>query len=103
MSQRRLPLAPTFLFTHPWFHVTTLKRRAAPRFRQNLVLTAKGKRKVDRLSPWQPACQELPSGGSPMTYMLNGRQHIVVAVSGGNYSGEYLSFALPREEPRPTN
>jgi len=33
--------------------------------------------------------------GSPMTYMVNGRQFIVVAVSGGNYSGEYLAFSLP--------
>jgi quinoprotein glucose dehydrogenase len=33
--------------------------------------------------------------GSPMTYMLNGKQYIVVAVSGGTYSGEYLAFALP--------
>ncbi len=40
---------------------------------------------------WMPA----PQSGSPMTYMLNGRQYIVVAVSGGNYSGEYLAFALP--------
>ncbi|MGE3521029.1 MAG: pyrroloquinoline quinone-dependent dehydrogenase, partial [Vicinamibacterales bacterium] len=35
--------------------------------------------------------------GSPMTYSVDGRQYIVVAVSGGNYSGEYLSFALPQE------
>jgi quinoprotein glucose dehydrogenase len=34
--------------------------------------------------------------GSPMTYMANGRQFIIVAVSGGNYSGEYLAFALPQ-------
>jgi quinoprotein glucose dehydrogenase len=34
--------------------------------------------------------------GSPMTYMLDGRQYIVVAVSGGNYSGEYLAFRLPQ-------
>jgi len=39
-----------------------------------------------------------PESGSPMTYMLNGRQYIVVAVSGGNYSGEYIAFALPSEE-----
>src|SRR5213078_3250547 len=26
--------------------------------------------------------------GTPMTYSLNGRQYVVVAVSGGNYSGE---------------
>ncbi|MGH9387546.1 MAG: PQQ-binding-like beta-propeller repeat protein [Vicinamibacterales bacterium] len=33
--------------------------------------------------------------GSPMTYMHKGRQFIIVAVSGGNYSGEYIAFALP--------
>jgi len=33
--------------------------------------------------------------GSPMTYMVNGRQYIVVAVSGGPYSGEYIAFSLP--------
>ena len=33
--------------------------------------------------------------GSPMTYMLGGRQYIVVAVSGGAYSGEYIAFRLP--------
>jgi quinoprotein glucose dehydrogenase len=33
--------------------------------------------------------------GTPMTYMLNGRQYVIVAVSGGNYSGEYLAFRLP--------
>jgi quinoprotein glucose dehydrogenase len=35
--------------------------------------------------------------GTPMTYAINGRQYIVVAVSGGNYSGEYLAFALGRK------
>jgi glucose dehydrogenase len=34
--------------------------------------------------------------GTPMTYEWNGRQFIVVPISGGNYSGEYLAFALPR-------
>jgi len=38
-----------------------------------------------------------PQSGSPMTYMANGRQHIVVAVSGGPYSGEYIAFALPND------
>jgi quinoprotein glucose dehydrogenase len=40
--------------------------------------------------------------GSPMTYMLNGKQYIIVAVSGGPYSGEYIAFALPPDE-LPTN
>jgi quinoprotein glucose dehydrogenase len=38
-----------------------------------------------------------PQSGSPMTYAVKGRQYIVVAVSGGPYSGEYISFALPND------
>ena len=48
---------------------------------------------------WMPA----PQSGSPMTYMADGRQYIIVAVSGGNYSGEYIAFALPASETRTTN
>jgi quinoprotein glucose dehydrogenase len=36
-----------------------------------------------------------PQSGSPMTYMLNGKQYIIVAVSGGNYSGELIAYKLP--------
>jgi len=36
-----------------------------------------------------------PQSGSPMTYTVSGRQYIVVAVSGGPYSGEYIAFRLP--------
>jgi quinoprotein glucose dehydrogenase len=36
-----------------------------------------------------------PQSGSPMTYMVNGKQYIIVAVSGGNYSGEYIAYTLP--------
>jgi quinoprotein glucose dehydrogenase len=36
-----------------------------------------------------------PQSGSPMTYQWNGRQYIMVAISGGNYAGELLAFALP--------
>jgi len=37
-----------------------------------------------------------PQTGSPMTYMLNGRQYLVVAISGGTYSGELLALKLPQ-------
>jgi quinoprotein glucose dehydrogenase len=37
-----------------------------------------------------------PQTGSPMTYLLNGRQYIVVAVSGAGYSGELIAFRLPQ-------
>jgi quinoprotein glucose dehydrogenase len=36
-----------------------------------------------------------PQSGNPMTYMTDGKQYIVVAVSGGSYSGEYIAFRLP--------
>ena len=43
---------------------------------------------------WMPA----PQSGSPMTYSINGRQFLLVAISGGAYSGEFLAFALPRSQ-----
>ncbi len=39
-----------------------------------------------------------PQSGSPMTYMMNGKQYIVLAISGGPYSGEYVAYTLPSEE-----
>ena len=39
-----------------------------------------------------------PQTGSPMTYMLNGKQYIIVAVSGGVYTGEYIAYTLPSSE-----
>jgi quinoprotein glucose dehydrogenase len=48
---------------------------------------------------WMPA----PQSGSPMTYKgQDGRQYLVISISGGNYSGEYLTFALPQSDARPT-
>jgi quinoprotein glucose dehydrogenase len=36
-----------------------------------------------------------PQSGSPMTYMLDGRQFLVIAVSGQGYPGELIAYALP--------
>ncbi|MEO7521350.1 MAG: pyrroloquinoline quinone-dependent dehydrogenase, partial [Gemmatimonas sp.] len=41
-----------------------------------------------------------PQSGSPMTYVVNGRQYLVVAVSGGAYSGEYIAFRVPAQSSR---
>ena len=38
-----------------------------------------------------------PQTGSPMTYTVNDKQYIVVAISGGNYTGELLAFRLGNE------
>jgi quinoprotein glucose dehydrogenase len=40
---------------------------------------------------WMPA----PQSGSPMTYSVAGKQYLVVAISGGAYSGEYIAYSLP--------
>ena len=36
-----------------------------------------------------------PQTGSPMTYMLDDEQYLVLAVSGGGYSGELRAYKLP--------
>lgn len=36
-----------------------------------------------------------PQTGSPMTYMLNGKQYIVVAIGSGTYGAEYRAYRLP--------
>jgi quinoprotein glucose dehydrogenase len=46
---------------------------------------------ADAGSVFMPA----PQVGSPITYLHNGKQYIVLAISGGNYSGELIAFALP--------
>ena len=46
---------------------------------------------VERGAVFIPARQS----GSPMTYTIDGKQHLVVAVSGGGYGGELVAFRLP--------
>jgi quinoprotein glucose dehydrogenase len=36
-----------------------------------------------------------PQSGTPMTYMYNGKQYIVLAISGGSYTAELVAFRLP--------
>jgi quinoprotein glucose dehydrogenase len=40
---------------------------------------------------------ELPSGttGGPMTYMLRGKQYIVVPIGAQDHPSEYVALALP--------
>jgi quinoprotein glucose dehydrogenase len=44
-----------------------------------------------------------PVVGHPMTYTVDGRQYIIVGVSGGNYTGEYISLRLPQSEVSSTS
>jgi quinoprotein glucose dehydrogenase len=43
-----------------------------------------------------------PQTGSPMTYMANGKQYLVVAIGGAGYSGELVAFRLPEVQPTTT-
>jgi quinoprotein glucose dehydrogenase len=36
-----------------------------------------------------------PQSGSPMTYMLDGQQYIVIAISGNGFPGELVAYRLP--------
>jgi quinoprotein glucose dehydrogenase len=63
-----------------------------PDGRRGAMLRAYDKRSgQDAGAVYMPA----PQTGSPMTYMLNGRQYIVVAISGQGFPGELMAFRLP--------
>ncbi|RZK75513.1 MAG: pyrroloquinoline quinone-dependent dehydrogenase, partial [Methylobacterium sp.] len=51
----------------------------------------------DKATGEQKGAVYMPAGqtGAPMTYMLNGRQHIAIAVGGGNYPAELIVFRVP--------
>jgi quinoprotein glucose dehydrogenase len=55
-------------------------------------------RAYDKATGEEKGAVYTPAGttGSPMTYMLNGQQYLVVACGGGNVSAELLAFKLPR-------
>lgn len=44
-------------------------------------------------SIWMPSGQS----GAPMTYSINGKQYLIVAVSGGSYPGEIRAYTLPED------
>jgi len=54
-------------------------------------------RAYDKVTGQQVGAQLMPApqSGNPMTYMVDGKQYIVVAISGGTYSGEYVAYRLP--------
>ena len=45
-------------------------------------------------NPPSPAITSVLVTSTPMTYMWNDKQYIVIAVSGAGYSGELLAFRL---------
>ena len=57
----------------------------------NLAVASSG----ERVAPSRLNYRGAPQTGSPMTYALDGVQYLVVAISGGNYSGELVAFRLP--------
>jgi quinoprotein glucose dehydrogenase len=64
----------------------------APNGRRGAMLRAYDKATgADAGAVYMPA----PQTGSPMTYMLGGRQYVVLAIAGGNYSAELVAFRLP--------
>jgi quinoprotein glucose dehydrogenase len=56
-------------------------------------------RAYDKATGKEVGAVAMPAGqtGTPMTYMLNGSQYIVVAVSGVGFPGELVAFKLPAE------
>jgi quinoprotein glucose dehydrogenase len=63
-----------------------------PDGRQGAMLRA-----YDKASGKEQGAVYMPTGqtGTPMTYMLNGKQYIVVAIGAANYPSELVAFRLP--------
>jgi len=53
-------------------------------------------RAYDKASGKEAGAVYMPAGqtGTPMTYLLNGKQYIVLAIGGPNHPAEYLAFTL---------
>jgi quinoprotein glucose dehydrogenase len=54
-------------------------------------------RAYDKASGKDAGAVYMPAGqtGTPMTYMLNGKQYIVVAIGGTGYEAEFIAYRLP--------
>ena len=54
-------------------------------------------RAYDKTSGKDAGAVYMPAGqtGTPMTYMVNGKQYIVVAIGGTGYEAEFIAFRLP--------
>ena len=54
-------------------------------------------RAYDKATGKERGAVYMPTGqtGTPMTYMLNGKQYIVVAIAAANYPAELVAFRLP--------
>jgi len=63
-----------------------------PDGRQGAMLRA-----FDKASGRDAGAVYMPTGqtGTPMTYMLNGKQYVVVAIGAANYPAELVAFRLP--------
>jgi len=63
-----------------------------PDGRQGAMLRA-----FDKASGRDAGAVYMPAGqtGTPMTYMLNGKQYVVVAIGAANYPAELVAFRLP--------
>ncbi len=57
-------------------------------------------RAYDKLTGKQVGAVYLPAqqSGNPVTYSVDGKQYIIVAVGGGDYTGEYIAFSLPNSK-----
>ena len=64
-----------------------------------IYIDKSGPRRIDKATGKEVGAVYMPAPqtGSPMTYMLDGRQYLVVAIGGGNYSSELVAFRLPAQ------
>ena len=59
-------------------------------------------RAYDKATGKEVGAVPLPSGqtGTPMTYSVNGKQYIALAIAGPGFPAELIAFRLPDEDPK---
>jgi len=57
-------------------------------------------RAYDKATGQEVGAVPLPAGqtGTPMTYTLNGKQYVALAIAGPGFPAELIAFKLPDEE-----
>jgi len=59
-------------------------------------------RAYDKATGKEMGAVPMPAGqtGTPMTYMVNGKQYIVLAIAGQGFPAELIAYKLPDEDPK---
>ena len=91
-SSRRAPMA-----RQPITRSQPMPRRKAPSFKSGAIVRCESSQEEEAVARFEacPSVTKITAQPVPMTYMHEGKQYIVVAVSGQGSAAELIGLALP--------